>query len=67
MKKLKKLTAMALSAVMAFGLLAGCGDSAASSAPAETAAAAAETAAAATEAPAAAGSAVSGKGKKTGL
>lgn len=57
MKKLKKLTAMALSAVMAFGLLAGCGDSAASSAPAETAAAAAETAAAATEAPAAAGSA----------
>ena len=55
MSKLKKLTAMALSAVMAFGLLAGCGDSAASSAPAETAAA--ETAAAATEAPAAAGSA----------
>ena len=50
MSKLKKLTAMALSAVMAFGLLAGCGDSAASSAPAETAAAA-------TEAPAAAGSA----------
>ena len=55
MRKLKKLTAMALSAVMAFGLLAGCGDSAASSAPAETAAA--ETAATATEAPAAAGSA----------
>ncbi len=51
MSKLKKLTAMALSTVMAFGLLAGCGDSAASSAPAETAAAATE--AAATEAPAA--------------
>ncbi len=61
MIKLKKLTAMALSTVMAFGLLAGCGDSAASSAPAETAAAteapAAETAAAETAAPAAAGSA----------
>ncbi len=58
MSKLKKLTAMALSTVMAFGLLAGCGDSAASSAPAETAAA--TTAAPATEetaAPAAAGSA----------
>ena len=58
MSKLKKLTAMALSTVMAFGLLAGCGDSAASSAPAETAAA--TTAATATEetaAPAAAGSA----------
>ena len=51
MSKLKKLTAMALSTVMAFGLLAGCGDSAASSAPAETAATATE--AAATEAPAA--------------
>ena len=51
MSKFKKLTAMALSAVMALSLLAGCGDSAASSAaPAETAAAteapAAETAAA---------------------
>lgn len=62
MSKLKKLTAMALSTVMAFGLLAGCGDSAASSSPTETAAA--ETAAAATApaaeettAPAAAGSA----------
>ena len=51
MSKFKKLTAMALSAVMALSLLAGCGDSAASSAaPAESAAAteapAAETAAA---------------------
>lgn len=51
MSKFKKLTAMALSAVMALSLLAGCGDSAASSAaPAEPAAAteapAAETAAA---------------------
>ncbi len=46
MSKLKKLTAMALSTVMAFGLLAGCGDSAASSAPAETAAAATEAPAA---------------------
>lgn len=46
MSKFKKLTAMALSAVMALSLLAGCGDSAASSAaPAESAAA--------TEAPAA--------------
>lgn len=56
MSKLKKLTAMALSTVMAFGLLAGCGDSAASSAPAETAAAATEAPAAeetTTEAPAA--------------
>ena len=58
MKKLKKLTAMALSTVMAFGLLAGCGDSAASSAPAETAAAATEAPATEeTAAPAAAGSA----------
>ncbi|MDD6238501.1 MAG: transporter substrate-binding domain-containing protein, partial [Oscillospiraceae bacterium] len=56
MIKLKKLTAMALSTVMAFGLLAGCGDSAASSAPAETAAAT-EAPAAETAAPAAAGSA----------
>lgn len=60
MRKLKKLTAMALSTVMVFGLLAGCGDSAASSAPAETAAetTAAATAPAAEEttAPAAAGS-----------
>ncbi len=51
MSKFKKLTAMALSAVMALSLLAGCGDSTASSAaPAESAAAteapAAETAAA---------------------
>ena len=51
MSKFKKLTAMALSAVMALSMLAGCGDSAASSAaPAESAAAteapAAETAAA---------------------
>lgn len=51
MSKFKKLTAMALPAVMALSLLAGCGDSAASSAaPAESAAAteapAAETAAA---------------------
>lgn len=51
MSKFKKLTAMALSAVMALSLLAGCGDSAASSAaPAESAAATeaptAETAAA---------------------
>ena len=53
MIKLKKLTAMALSTVMAFGLLAGCGDSAASSAPAETAAAT-EAPAAETAAPAAA-------------
>ena len=56
MSKLKKLTAMALSTVMAFGLLAGCGDSAASSAPAEAAAAATEAPAAeetTTEAPAA--------------
>ena len=46
MSTFKKLTAMALSAVMALSLLAGCGDSAASSAaPAESAAA--------TEAPAA--------------
>ena len=58
MSKLKKLTAMALSTVMAFGLLAGCGDSAASSAPAETAAATnAAPAAEETAAPAAAGSA----------
>ena len=58
MKKLKKLTAMALSTVMAFGLLAGCGDSAASSAPAETAAAATEAPVTEeTAAPAAAGSA----------
>lgn len=58
MSKLKKLTAMALSTVMAFGLLAGCGDSAASSAPAETAAATtAVPAAEETAAPAAAGSA----------
>ncbi len=58
MSKLKKLTAMALSTVMAFGLLAGCGDSAASSAPAETAAAATEAPATEeTAAPAAAGSA----------
>ena len=59
MSKLKKLTAMALSAVMAFGLLAGCGDSAASSAtaaPAETAAATEAPAAEETAAPAAAGS-----------
>ena len=57
MSKLKKLTAMALSTVMAFGLLAGCGDSAASSAPAETAAATtAAPAAEETAAPAAAGS-----------
>ena len=57
MSKLKKLTAMALSAVMAFGLLAGCGDSAASSAPAETAAAATEAPAAEETAAPAAGSA----------
>ena len=47
MSKFKKLTAMALSAVMALSLLAGCGDSAASSAaPAESAAATEATAAA---------------------
>ena len=57
MSKLKKLTAMALSTVMAFGLLAGCGDSAASSAPAETAAAATEAPAAEETAAPAAGSA----------
>ncbi len=58
MRKLKRLTAMALSTVMAFGLLAGCGDSAASSAPAETAAAATEVPATEeTTAPATAGSA----------
>ena len=49
MSKLKKLTAMGLSIVMALGLLAGCGDSAASSAASTTAAPAASEAAAAAD------------------
>lgn len=56
MSKFKKLTAMALSAVMALSLLAGCGDSAASSAAPAESAAATEAPAAETAAAAAAGS-----------